>query len=320
MSAAWVAGSVRARALARPRPAAAAARELAVARSLPDALAALGPTAYGGRLAAGDGLAAVQRTIAAETLWRMRVLAGWLPGTGVTALRALAGWFEIANVEAHLRTLAGQPAEAPYRLGRLATAWPRLAACGSPAELRAALAASPWGDPGGDTPRDIGLGMRLSWADRVRSRAPDAAGWATAAVALLVARERFAAGDGSAAQGAGSGVAGRLPPGAAVAASRLIGTRAIGAQSLDAFAAALPRHAGDLVRDVVQPADLWRAEVRWWRRLRAEGTALRSAPGFAAGRAVGAVAVLAAGAWLDRAALELAARGGGPLEAFDAVT
>jgi hypothetical protein len=46
----------------------------------------------------------------------------------------------------------GSPASRPspsYELGALAS-WRRLATCGDPAQLREALASSPWGDPGGD--------------------------------------------------------------------------------------------------------------------------------------------------------------------------
>lgn len=65
--------------------------------------------------------------------------------------------------------------------------------------------------------------------------------------------------------------------------------------------------------------DLWRAEITWWRHVEADGVALlhRSGPGPDA--PVGAAAVLATDAWRVRAALEIAARGGSPVEAFDAV-
>jgi hypothetical protein len=46
----------------------------------------------------------------------------------------------------------GSPTSRPspsYELGALAS-WRRLATCGDPAQLREALASSPWGDPGGD--------------------------------------------------------------------------------------------------------------------------------------------------------------------------
>ena len=60
----------------------------------------------------------------------------------------LAGGHEIANVEAHVDELAGGPHTVPFDLGALGTAWPRVRAARSITEVRAALAQSPWGDPG----------------------------------------------------------------------------------------------------------------------------------------------------------------------------
>jgi hypothetical protein len=90
-------------------------------------------------------------------------------------LRALAGWFEIANVDRQLLAWAGGPATHPYRLGMLATAWPRLAMAGSPGELPTALSTSAWGDPGGASggrylalpcryrPRVVGYSVTVIW-------------------------------------------------------------------------------------------------------------------------------------------------------------
>lgn len=61
-------------------------------------------------------------------------------------LRILAGGFEIANVDEHVRGLHGESTEPPFRLGALAAAWSRLARAPSLAELRAVLSASIWGD------------------------------------------------------------------------------------------------------------------------------------------------------------------------------
>ena len=61
---------------------------------------------------------------------------------GVQLLRTLAGWFELANADELLRLMAGRPANPEFRLGALATAWPRLRQARSPAGLRAALAAA----------------------------------------------------------------------------------------------------------------------------------------------------------------------------------
>ena len=59
---------------------------------------------------AGQTLAATQHAVAATLLWDLRVLAGWLPRDGVDLLRALACWFEIANVDELLAVAAGRPA------------------------------------------------------------------------------------------------------------------------------------------------------------------------------------------------------------------
>lgn len=305
MSARWVAGSVRAQALARRRLGAAGARSLAASASTAEAARALDASTYGDRLRADSDLAAAQRSVAETLLWNLRVLAGWLPQRGAETLRVLVGWFEIANVDEHLRALDGEPADPPFRLGHLATAWPRLAAATTRAELRAALASSPWRDPGGAQPRDIQLGMRLAWAERVAARAPAAATWAGAGAALLVAREGPASG-------------GRLPAGAAAAAARLLGTPAVEAGSLPELKAAVPARVRWVLDGVDRPAGLWTAEVRWWRRVGADGAALLARAGFGPDPVVGTAALLAADAQLVRAALEAAARGGAR-EAFDAV-
>jgi hypothetical protein len=306
MTAGWVAGTVRSHAMARRRLGVAAARQVAACPSIAAALVALTSSPYRRELVAAASLADAQDALAATVLWDMRVLAGWLPADGVRMLRALAGWFEIANVDRWLVAWSGGPASRPYRLGMLATAWPRLAVAGSPGELRTALATSAWGDPGGASAQQIRLGMRLNWADRVRARVPVAAGWALGAVGLLVARERLAQGRD-------------LPPRAAVLAGRMLGPDCVAAGSVRELAAAAPGPVARLLRDIDAPGDLWQAELRWWSWLRVDAAGLVSRAGFGPGAAVGAVALLAADAWLVRAALAVAARGGRDMEAFDAL-
>jgi hypothetical protein len=289
--------------MARRRLGTAATRTLATAGSLAEAVEALARSPYHHGVRTGQSLAEAQRGVAATLLWNLRVLAGWLPAAGAELLRVLAGWFEIANVDERLAAFAEQPAEPPYRLGTLATAWPRLAATGSAGELRAVLAASAWGDPGEATPRAIQLGMRLAWADRVARRVPVARPWAAGAVALLVARERFACHR-------------ELPARAGMAAGRLVGREA--ASALAGLAMAAPAAARWALAEATEPADLWRAELGWWRRVRTDGVRLLASGGLGPDRVVGVVALLAADAWLVRAALELAARGGGG-EVFDAL-
>lgn len=306
MSAGWVAGTVRAHAMAHRRLGAAGARALAAAPSLPDALVALAASPYGHDVTPGQTLAEAQRAVLDCVLWNLRVFAGWLPPDGGQQLRVLAGWFEIADVEEQLLGPAGRPAARPFRMGLLATAAPRLVAAGSPAELRRALATSAWGDPGGETPAEVLPAMRLTWAGRVAATVPPARAWAVAGGALLLARELFVAGR-------------RLPPVAEASARRLLGPDAPTATSPAALAAIVPRAAREAVGGVADPPSLWRAEARWWARLDSDAAALLRRPRFSADPVIGAVGAAAVDAWRVCAALECAARGGRDLEVFDAV-
>ncbi|MES9605236.1 hypothetical protein [Actinomadura sp. NPDC000929] len=306
MSAGYVAGQVRARALARNALGPARVRAIARAGSLAEALASLAATPYGRRLPAGPTLDAAQHAVAESLLWDLRVLAGWLPPRGVIALRALAGWFEIAGIDGLLQRLEGRPAEEPYALGALATAWPALADAPDAGAVRERLAATPWGDPGEADPYDIRLFLRLSWASRVSGLGTHAGAWAAGAAAVLVAGERF--GDGRV-----------LPEAALVRARRLLGGAAVEAPDIPAMADRLPRGVHWALEGIDDPADLWQAETRCWRRLEQDGGALLRGSAFGLGPVVGAVAVMAADVRRVRAALETAALGGGPVEAYDEV-
>jgi hypothetical protein len=223
-------------------------------------------------------------------------------------VRLMAAWFEIANIDEHLWGFGpstGDEPVAPFRLGGLATAWPRLSAATSAAELRAVLAASAWGDPGDDSPAAISLWLRVSWAERLAAGVSAARPWTAGAVALLVARERFGAGR-------------QLPESARSAITRMLGDTWAGSTSATDLAARLPTSARWALDGISDPADLWRAEARWWRRLREDGRMLLAGSGFGWERPLGTTALLAADGWLARAALETAARGGGG-EVLDAV-
>ncbi|MGZ4614830.1 MAG: hypothetical protein ACXV4A_04660 [Actinomycetes bacterium] len=316
MSTAWVAGSVRARALTRRRLGLAGCRALAASPSLEVALTGLAGTPYGHDVQVGHSLAEAEHAVGATLLWHLRVLAGWLPRGGAGTLRLVAAGFEIANVDEHLRRIEGREndaygAVAPYRLGTLATAWPRLAATGSLAELRDVLSASAWGDPGEPSGRAVRLAMRLSWAGRLAAAVPAAQTWAAAATVLLVARVLPLS-------------ARRLPANLDWAATALIGRPAVEARSLRELAEQLPRPLHWVLADVPTAgpdtgAELWRAESTWWRHVESDGFSLLHRSGLGPDVPLGAAAVLAADAWRVRAALELAARGGAPLEVFDAV-
>jgi hypothetical protein len=306
MSTAWVAASVRARALARRRLGAAGARALATAASLPEAIATLADTPYSHDVHAADDLTAAQRGVAASLLWHLRVLGGWVPRSGTPALRALAAGFEVANLDEHLRSLRGDPAEPTFRLGSFATAWPRLVRTTSTREVREVLSTSAWGDPGGEGVRTIRLAVRLAWAARVAMVVPTAADWAAGAAALLVARERF--------------VAGRtLPDDVVRLGEPLLGTHWTVVHSLADLAEALPPEAAWAVAEAPETSGLWRAEAAWWRRVERDGFALLHGSSFDLDPLLGALAVLAVDAWRTRAALEVSAAGPHALELFDAV-
>jgi len=304
MSAGWVAGSVRARALAARRMGAGAARQLASCGSLRDGLRMLAATCYGVGIRPELPLATAQHEVAGTVLWDLRVLAGWLPPDGVRMLRALGAWFELANVDELLRVIAGQPAEAEFRLGALATAWPRLRQATSHGELRAALAASAWRDPGGQSAHDVRLGLRARWAARAAALGDPARTWAAGAAALLVAGERFAAGRPA-------------DPAVLGGALGLLGPAAQRAATLDELAGGLPAQARWALAGITSPADLWRAEETWLARVEQDGLRLLRTSSLGSKVVLGAVAVMACDARRARAALELAARGGVPLEAYD---
>lgn len=312
MSAGWVAGSVRARALARRRMGADQARQMAACGSLPEAAAMLAASPYGKAMSAGQAadrfygsgvlpgpllaagsategsalgqaLAGVEHAVAEAVLWDLRVLAGWLPPGGLQLMRALAGWFEIANVEERLQELAGRPTGDLFRLGALATAWPRLRLAGSGADLRAVLVGSAWKDPGGESELSLRVGLRARWAERVAELGEPARTWAATAVALLLAGERF--------------TAGRSPePALQSAAVRLLGRGAADAASVDELSARLPGRLAWVLEPVSSDTDLWLAEAAWWARLERDGLALLGGPGFDAQPVLGAAAVLAADA------------------------
>jgi ATP synthase C subunit len=304
MSAAWVAGSVRARALARRRLGADQTRRLAACGSLNDALRVLTATAYGTNLRPEQPLAVAQREIANSVLWDLRVLAGWLPGEGLRLLRVLGAWFEVANIDELLQSIAGRPAEAEFRLGALGTAWPRLRLALSNGELRAVLAASAWQDPGGESTHAVRMGVRARWAARAAALGDPARTWAGGAVALLVAGERFAAGRA-------------VDPEVMGSALSLLGPAAHQAATLAEMADGLPPRARWVLAGITAPADLWQAERTWLARVEQDGQRLLRASSLDRDAVLGAVAVMACDAWRVRAALESAARGGLPLEAYD---
>ena len=298
MSPGWVAGVTRARLLLSRVVGANHARAIAGCRSLGEAVGALAGSAYGERVQAGVDLEAAERGVAETLLWHLRILAGWLPAAGAGLVRALAGWFELVNIDARLAALASDGREpTPFVLGGLATAWARIEQARSVEEVAEGVAGSAWGDVGGRAPAELAIGLRVEWARRVRNGAPEAAGWVAGAGALLVARELFVAGSR-----ARTTQLQRLPG---------IGEEALGAGSLRELQAALPARAAWALAGVSEPSELWRAELGWWRGVERDASGLLRAWGDEA-VVLAAVALLAVDAQRTVRALEAAAQGGGP--------
>lgn len=306
MSAGWVAAGVRARAMTRRRLGRVDILRLAASPSVDAAVSALALTTYGSQVRPDQSLLEAQRAVVDTVAWNIRVLAGWTPREGVPMLRALIAPLEAANIRDHLLRLAGADPPEPFRLGGLTTAWARVQRATTVADVRNTLTASLWGDPGGVTPREIDLAMRTTVSDRVVAAVPAAGGWAAGATALLVAREVLLGGR-------------ELPPAALLAASRVVGVAAVSAGTLSDYRAELPTSARWALTDVDDPSDLWRAEARWWVRVDRDAGSLVRRSRTGSDSVVGAVGMMAADAWRVCGALELAARGGGPLEVFDAV-
>jgi len=300
---AWNAGTVRAGLLGQRRLGRERCQELAGEDSVATVLQRLNEGPYGHDLEPGMTLASAQWAVAATPLWHLRILGGWLPPAGGELVRVLVGWWEVLNVENLLAKLAGLPAFPPYDLGSLDTAWSRIRAADSVEVVRQGLAASPWRDPGADEPASIVAALRLSWARRVDEEIEEMShligGWA----ALVVARDLFAGG--------------RTQAGANAARVRMLGRDWKDAQDFADFLRRLPRDAAWVLRDIDKAEDLWRAEVRWWRSLYADGLERLRHPASGADAVMGAFGVLLTDAHRVQGALELASRGGGEREMID---
>jgi len=299
LKAEWIAGTVRGRLLLARCLGEEPARRLAAQTSFAQAQRLLLASHYGRDLDAVEELAPAQRAVAATALWHLRILAGWLPPNGAVLLRALAAWYELVNIEHHIAWIVtGASPPTPFGLGGLATVWPRIESTRDLAEVRSALAASPWGAPGSDEPLGLHLALRAGWARRVIDHASQAREWAQAGVALLVARELLLAGDDDPR---------RLLALPGVHASWL------SASSVPELAAQLPARIAWALREVDRPEDLWRAELAWWQRVEDDAQALMRSPLGSPALVVGTVALLAVDARRAAQALAIAALGGAPL-------
>jgi len=296
MGAGWVAGSVRARLLLQHRVGRETALQVAQAGSLESAVEILSATdAYPD--ARSSSLEAAQRSVAASLALQVRLLAAWLPRDAAVGLRALASWFELANIEDRIAYFGGAEPWSPYELGMLSSIWSDAAATQSADELRGLLARSSWGDPGSGDPEDIHLALRLAWARRVSAHVPAARPWAAGAVAILLAEELF--------------VAGRLADDELV---RRVGLGASWprAETIAGLQALLPAPAAWALDGIEDAADLWRAELRWWLRVAADAELMTRSRLEGSDVVLGAVALLAFDAMQLSVALAAAALGGSP--------
>ena len=167
------------------------------------------------------------------------------------------------------------------------------------------LAASPWGDPGGETPRAVAAGpaARLGGtARRVRARR---APWALGGSALLVARELFVARR-------------RLPDVAAASARRLLGAAALDRRPSRSWPGASPRRRAGPSPER-RPGGSVAGRGPLVGRVDRDGFALLRRPRFGLEAAVGAVGAAGRRRLAGRGRAGVAARGGGVLEVFDAL-
>jgi len=291
--------------MARRRIGAGAARRIALAPGLADALGLLSGTAYADASVPNTSLPTAEWLVSAAELWQLRVLSGWLPRSAVGLARALGARYERANIETHARGME-EPGSTRqyYELGSLALSWPRIAMTTSPQALRAALAASPWGDPGGSTMEVLHDALTLRWLRMMAAEAAPAIEWVTGAATLIVAKQLLVATTGPSA-------------GLVRAAAPLVGTDWVGASSMSALRAAIPVAGRWVLEGIDSPSDLWRAETGLGARVESDGFRLlrHGTPGVEP--FLGAVAVLAADGWRVRVALGDAALGAGPGEVLN---
>ena len=172
------------------------------------------------------------------------------------------------------------------------------------AEVRATLAASLWGDPGGADAASAVLGLNLHWGRRLAEEVPGGAAWGAAWCALVLARAKFVD---------------ERPPAAGQRGPQFgLGRTWTDATSVGDLRDRVGRDTAWVLAGVDRPEDLWRAEARWWSRVESDALdMLASRPGPVV--ATGGAALLWADCRRVKAALELAANGGAPLEEFDAV-
>lgn len=209
-------------------------------------------------------------------------------------MRALAGWFELANIDARLAALVGDGRETrPFVLGTLATAWRTAERARTIEELGDAVAASAWNAQPASSPAELALGLRVAWGRRVQDAVPQAREWVEGAGALLAARELLVA-----RSTAHTAQLLRYPG---------IDERVLAADTIADLRATLGARARWALAAVAAPSDLWRAELGWWNRVADDAQVLvRGTDDEAV--VLGAVALLAVDAQRTARALQSAAQ------------
>lgn len=297
MSAGWIAGAVRGRELARHRLGSTGVENLAARRGIEEALTMLAGTTYERAARAGPDLETVQHAVGAQALWHLRILAGWVPPGGVRAIGALAGWFEIANLEdlaVTVSTAETGPVSPPYDLGLLSVTWRGVRNASTLTEVREKLAPTGWGDPGGDSVEALLVGLRMSWAGLLRRVVAERREWGMGLAALVLAQSRFLPNSDD------RTTFPRHVQG--------LGDRWQSTTDLEEFIAALPPVAGWIFSTVHRSEELWQAEETWWKRLADDGADLLRAQQLSRQTVVGSAAVIIADARFTQVALSRAVR------------
>lgn len=306
MTAAWVAVSVRGRRVVRRTTNPGLARGLVEVASWDDAVALLGRSSYREQLGGRHDRDAVRRAVLEATVWRLRVLAGWLPAGQSSLARLFAAPIEIGNIEQRIAELGRAPGSPTVQLGALSVVSHRLPGITSLEALRQVLARSAWGDPGGDDPATLAFGLRVAWARRLAGGPPIARPWARAGAAVLLARERF---------GFERPIA--LPTRRDL--DVLLGTRWHSASGIDELRSSMPESARDAFRDVRGPDDLWRAEAAVERRVAADADRTIESGRYGPDVAAAVFAALLVDTWRALAGVEGAATGSTGSEVLDAL-
>ena len=306
MTAGWVAPATRGRLLLRRLVGIDGARELAATGSWDEARAILTRTIYGTDLAETASRPDARRRALGSTAWQLRVLAGWLPAGRTVLARLFAAPLEIANIDQRIAQLGGADPAEPIHLGSLVGAWPRVAVAATAEDVRRVLAKSVWGDPGGSEPEAIALALQVALARRFAAQVPGTGDWARGAVAVLVARERFA-------------FERDLNQTTARVVDRLIGSRWRGVERVDELADRLPKSASWALSAIDEPSDLWRAELAVVRRIANDAQRRAMSSRFDESTVTAMMALLLTDLWSVCAAIEVAGRQPSPGEVFDAV-